>query len=292
MKVLDEVIHQYLEAHITLKETADKTIEAVFLNPSYFRIDKMTEDDRSDFIIYIYPKIQGIIKTYNPKISSFGTYLTSFVSSMLRSWLKMNYKKQAQVKAIEDYAFSEFAINVADSEPEYEVEKSRSLKLDSEIPATLKRYLRSGLKRIPDSTKIMLLALKSEYFLNSSHIEKLQRMTGIPEEKILDMFLLLQVHLYKKKRTYDHHKELQNKSYIMKKRSNLLLDSAEENSCFFEQLKKTKEYHDSLWKKHTESLKKLKICIPSNTEITKILDITTDQIRRLQKHIKDIVESM
>ncbi len=288
MKNLEEVIREYREKRITLKEMADEAIEAVFKNPCYFKLDRMHEDERSDFIMYVYTKMNQIIETYNPNISSFRTYLANFINSMLRSWLRIYFRKQAHEKAIEEYAITEYAVTVSDAEPEYEIEEHEHKQ--TPLPDNVKRYLRSCMKRIPDSTKIMMLALKSEHFINSSHIKKLQKATGIPEEKILDMFLRLQGPLYKKKLLFNHHRELQNKSYILKKRSSLLLESTGDNSYMREQLKKSKEFHNDSWKRYTDKLRRLKIIIPSNLEIAKILGISSDQIRRLQKFVTDSKE--
>lgn len=288
MKILEEVISQYLDKCITLKEASDKTIEAVYKNPFYFRLEKMQEDDRSDFILYLYSKTEQIIQSYKPELSSFRTYLASFIKSMLRSWMKIKYRKEAQSKAIEDYALTEFTVSVSDTEEEYEIENDSYIKNFSEMPLRVRQYLRTCLKKIPDSTKIMLLALKSENFINASHIRKLHKITDIPEEKILDMFLKLQGPLYKKKLLFNHQKEIQNKSYILKKRSGLLLEKTDEQSNFFTQLEKSRDFHDEIWRNQTERLKKTRFFIPSNMEISKVLGITSDQVRRLQKCLRNL----
>ena len=287
MGALEEIVKKYRHGDITLKQAADKVMEIIFKNPRYFFMGNMPEDCKSEFILRVYTKIEHIIKTYNPSKSLFRTYLVFSMQPIRRSLYKAYFQNMAENKAYEEYAAEECSMYAAEDEPEY----GDNLKqLDrNKIPENVKVYLTSCLPKMPDATKIMLLALKSEHFITSEHISKLHNVTGINEDKILDMFLKLRGTLYQRKKSYYHHKELQNKSYILKKRSVFLLETVEKKSNLYEIIEKSKRFQNETWKNQMEKIKSIRTITPTNTEIARILGISCDQIRRLQKHIEGYI---
>ena len=281
MKQIEDVIQQYISKKITLKETIDKTIEKIFRNMPYFGIQEMDEDDKSDFITSVYTRLEQVIKSYEPDKSSFRTYLRGFVHSYYLSWTKQKFKKQANISAIEDYVTEEYEFFAADVEEEYTAEVDK--KATHQESLEVKKKLQTSLKKIPDSTKLMILALKSANFIQPAHIHKLHLLTGIDEQKIFNMFLQLQGSLYKKKRMYAQQKELQNQSYILKKRSLLLLEKANKDSFLYRSLKKAVKFHDKRWRLNTEKLKNSKLLTPSSSEIARILGLQNSVVRRIQQ---------
>ena len=287
MKQLEEIIHQYFEKRITAKEVADKSIETIYKNMCYFGIHDMDEDDRSDFITFFYSKLEQIIQFYNPSKSSFRTYLRGSINSNLMTWKKVKYKLQAKERVVEDYVIDEYTLNIADIGNEYVPEQSDynfepDDSVQPQIPSKIKKRLNSFCKKLPESTKLMILALKSVSYIKPSHIHKLHQLTGIEEEEILDMFLKLQGSLYKKRLLYSRQKEYQNRSYILKKKSMLLLEKTSENSCFYASLKKAIEFYDKRWKFNTERLKKSRLLTPSSAEIARVLGLEANVVRRIQ----------
>jgi len=289
MQQIENVIQQYMEKSITLKEAVDKTIEKIFKNMQYFGIKELDEDDKSDFITVVYTKLEHVIKTYNPEKSSFRTFLRGYIRSYFSSWLKGKCKRQAKSHAVEDYFIEEYEFHAADVEEAYSVDNENrefysETSKEAKIPKKVRTDLNSHLKKIPESTKVMILALKSASFIKPSHIRKLHEITGIDEEKILSMFLQLQGSLYRKKLLHTQQKEMQNLSYILKRRSLILLEKANKDSFFYNSLKKAVEFHDKRWKANTERLKKSKLLTPSCSEIARVLGLETSVVRRIQKY--------
>lgn len=284
MEVLEEIVRLYREKVITIKEAADRVIEFIYKNPQYFRFENLQDDLKSEFILAVYSKIAQIIETYNPSKSLFRTYLVTTIITIRKSLFKSHFREMAQLEACNEYAEEEYNMNIAEPEPEYENELKQ---LDRKnMPEDVKKYLTSCLPKMPDSTKIMMLALKSEHFIKAEHIQKLHEVTGIKENEILDMFLKLRGVLYKKKTNYFHHKELQNKSYILKKRSAYMLNNLHEKTNLYETLKNSTRYQHETWKRHTEIIKSLHTFVPTNHDVSKVLGISDPQIRRLQKFIE------
>ena len=132
----------------------------------------------------------------------------------------------------------------------------------------------------------MMLALKSEHFIKPQHIHKLHKVTGIKETEILDMFQRLRNTLDKRKMNYIHHKELQNKAYILMKRTSFMLDNIKDKTKLYDSLKSATHFHNETWKRHTEILKSLHTIVPTNGDVSKILGLSDPQIRRLQSFIE------
>ena len=289
MEVFEEIITMYRENQISLKEAADKVIGVIYKNPLYFKLDKMTEDQRSDFILRIYSKAEQIIKAYDPSKSLFTTYLATSMMTIRKSQYKSLFKEAAQQKACEEYAEEEYLLNVADEESEYTIEQKP---IDRrKLPDDVRAYLTSCLPKIPDSTKIMMLALKSEHFITAEHIHKLHAVTGLKEKEILEMFLKLRNTIQKKKESYIHRKELHNQSYILKKRFSFMLENMDKKTNYYETIKKSNKYQEKNWKKQTEMIKSANSIIPSNSDVSKILGISDPQIRRLQNFIEGFEKS-
>ncbi|MBO4705242.1 MAG: hypothetical protein J5647_05845 [Spirochaetaceae bacterium] len=284
MEALEETVKKYRNGDITLKQAADKVMEIIFKNPRYFYMGNMPEDCKSEFILRVYTKLEHIIETYDPSKSLFRTYLVFSMQPIRRSLYKSYFQNMAENKAYEEYAAEECSMCAAEEDIEYG-ENLKQLDRNT-IPENVRIYLTSCLPKMPDATKIMMLALKSEHFITSEHISKLHNVTGINEDKILDMFLKLRGTLYKRKKSYHHHKELQNKSYILKKRSMFLLETVEKKSNLYEIIENSKRFQNETWKKQMEKIKSIRTITPTNSEVARILGISGDQIRRLQKFIE------
>ncbi len=74
----DRLIHYYsaYTAHkLTLKETCDKIIEYIFLHPSIFAQNLLTQETRSRILLHLCENMPNLIRRYDPSRSSFITYL-------------------------------------------------------------------------------------------------------------------------------------------------------------------------------------------------------------------------
>ena len=99
MIILEEIIRLYREKAITLKEAADKIIEVIYKNPHYFMFEKMHEDQRSEFILLVYSRMEQIIQTYDPSKSLFRTFLVNAMLTIRKSMFKTFFRESAQRKA-------------------------------------------------------------------------------------------------------------------------------------------------------------------------------------------------
>lgn len=288
MQELEKVIQLYRDGVISEKEALNRTIEAIWQNPQYFKINRLQEDNLSDFIIYLFPRIERSLSIFDPELSSYRTFISGIVTSCLRTWYKNHYKKKAQRMAIDEYSIEEYMLEAAEAEESYNPEHNLEDKIQlDDIPEEAKKFLFSMHRKIPPVTKIMVLMLKSQHYLTPSLIGKISKATGVKEEKLLDMVLIIKQKVFRKEKDLSHNKEMQNMSYILKKRSELLLNSINSESHIYENIKLSNKHQDEHWKLSSRTLRSSGGVAPKNIDIAHMLGLTPAQIRRLQKTINE-----
>ena len=74
------------------KKAVDTLFQYLYFNLGEFGIFETSEDMRSDFVLWLYPKLYYLIGSYNPNRSIFSTYLRMSLSYNWKLFLKKNRK--------------------------------------------------------------------------------------------------------------------------------------------------------------------------------------------------------
>ena len=66
---------------------------------------ELSEDDRSEFILYFYRRIPGLLERYDPELGAFEAYLTTFVRYQVRSFRRLEARRRYKAFLVEDPEF-------------------------------------------------------------------------------------------------------------------------------------------------------------------------------------------
>lgn len=200
----------------------------LYLGLKRFRIDYLTEDSRSDFIAWLYPRLSGIIRNYNEDRSSFNTYITWVIRLSWRTFWRNQYSRDACQRVLETEAFTTLlsveadrsnAENwntcTADTGEDYG-DASGSEKPSDTTVIDKKEVItkRSAKKKEMEARKVFLLACKAGNFLDESAIEKIAKHTGYAEDYIRSTIAIIQNRCKKKRDRMQYAREQQNSCYI------------------------------------------------------------------------------
>ncbi len=287
----------------------------------YFNINKLLlgnkgEDFNSDFALYFYDKIPSLLNNYNPKSSSFLTYLTSYLRFQSKSFSQKQMMKKNtddvtlgeerfQVLAGMDALRNEGRYNLYASEASVSYGKDECEVEQPKIkcrhrPATVAAKDQGGKKKLKKDRSfyfsmsyknrfIFLLACKSCMFLDDAMVAKIAKEIELPVEK-LDSFLeKLRLDCFKSQARIDKMIARRNSHYIKMKAAEKILDHSDEelNSIYCRSVKSHAEHYKG-WM-YANKKDKTQIKFPSNRTIGKYLNINkTSVANNLEKALKEL----
>lgn len=103
---MQENIIEMILADFSRQKSRKKAVDTLF-QYLYFNLDELgiycaNEDMRSDFLLWLYPKLANIIDGYNPERSLFPTYLRMSVSYNWKLFLKRNRERATYTSIAQD----------------------------------------------------------------------------------------------------------------------------------------------------------------------------------------------
>lgn len=152
------------------------------------------EDARSEFILWIYPQLERIVDRFDPEKASFLTYVSVGVKYRYIRFC-MEKAKAAEIRRAAENEETKFCegYNIEDQDEELCVcESSAPYGAASELqekdaavlPCVLERAGKSESAKKRMSRDILLLALKSTFYLSEDLIEKVSVFCEIPREDL------------------------------------------------------------------------------------------------------------
>jgi biotin operon repressor len=186
---LNELYHQYVKGDLGRKEFEGIIFRIMLKNVQYFYFADWDKDEYVDYLCWLYPRLSNAIDNYREKGYSFSTHIIALV----RYSMKEYRSRQA------DHYITEFAawtarvaeMEVYSREPEYLAETSPD---STPPPATLVSSPRAKKVEAPPESvpvnnprQILLLLLKSYYFVSDDFLERIAPAIGMKAEKIRRM---------------------------------------------------------------------------------------------------------
>ncbi len=273
---LNELYVKLSIGEITIEEAGKQVIKCIYLAPKLFNTIKMHDDERSEFILFLLGKMQKIILNYSKGLSSFSTYLTNVVKNLQKSWYRQYYHKQAQQESVKYY---------------YKMEKAELFSCDNTEDYCVTKYDNNASgKKISDDDilKIMVIALKSCYYLTPHHIRLLAKKTGYSEDEIYELKAELEKPLENKIKRYLKDQESINSAYIKRNRCRIELMCIDNDSSMGHQIKKSYDHYTRLWHVNVQKHNKLTYVKPSNIQISRILHVKEHKVYHILDDMKKL----
>ncbi len=263
-KTLNEVYQCIKENRLSLEEGSKKIIEHIYSNPLRFGLVQMSEDERSDFILYLFEHFNNIIMNYSENMSAFSTYIINVVKKKKCAWYRNCFRARAKQESVKQYYINE--------EP----------KVFCEDPILYCNNVKNErLYNHKEALAILVIALKSSYYLTPYHISVLSQKTGYSEKTLCELKERIEQCIQKKIDLCTSTYEKISSSYIKKNSCYYELMRVEKNSCISERLKERHITYTLNWKRHLINYKKKSLIRPSNSQIAEVLNLKEHVVSRI-----------
>ncbi len=274
-KNVNELYESICSENVPLEIASKTVIEYIYNNANKYGMFSMNEDEKSDFIIYLYERMDRILLHYCKNLSSFSTYLLTVTLNFKKTWFKKYYHKRAKSESVKYYYHKEVEYCLNDSNATY---------LDNIY--TELEYSSNNLKK-NEALAILVLALKSCYYLTEYHIEMISKRTGYSKEKIQILKEQLENLIRNKIDKNNLEKERINSAYIKKNSCLFELMYMKKDTPIAERLIKNYYFYTKSWKQNIERLHNIAPIRPSNAHIAGVLGIKEHVVNRLLHEIKN-----
>ena len=245
-------------------------------NPDVFRLSRISEEERSDFIYSMYSCFRHICKEYEKARCPFVPYLQKTVYQRFISWRRACLKDYAMYQSIINEYAGNYELYACESEPEYGADQGSE------------SFLMSSYRK----EDLLVIALKYCYYLSARSIHKLAELTGMPLEKITDCIMKLNKVVKPKQEIYESKMTCLSRCYMLKKRYSFELERM--SDLYGVQAGRVLVSYN-VQKKKCGKLRKevssLRV-FPSNSAISRVTGIPYRQVTRIVHRMRYIAGSL
>ncbi|GHV90649.1 hypothetical protein AGMMS50268_11520 [Spirochaetia bacterium] len=163
---LNSLFKQYAKGILDKREFEGLIFKILLKNSAYFYLFEGDEEETIDYLCWLYPRLSQAIKNYKETGASFAAYISALVRCSVREYIS----RQANHYITEYAAWTAQAVDmeVRNSEPEYPEKRPEP-------------------KIILNPRQILLLLLKSYYFVSDDFLERIALSIGMEKEKLKKM---------------------------------------------------------------------------------------------------------
>lgn len=277
---------QYRAKELTQKETESLLLAEIFKSPKYYGLENPSEDDISNFLLWIHQYIPIILEKYSPTESTFLTYFTTAIRLRYRSWRRQIVKEKVLQEILDNYHYqeslknAEYYMEVADLEPAYLSGPTKEMQ--PRYPLSTKQ-----------ATTVLVLALRSIHILPTSIIERIPPLTGISQVEFQKCTTKIKLYIDKKREQKQELERRINRTYIFCQQHEQELEALDPSMSQYRIVARQYEYRKKLLEKLRNDRKNADFC-PPNRLIEEALSLPQGSVRRIlrnaDKHIAQIRE--
>lgn len=298
-KELNLIPQQLLLGQITVKEAVNRSGTFLMENYPMFGLGKYDDDFRSDIIVAFLERGEHILELYHPEMGEYLNFLFSYVTTLINTRLKSLAKYSIHQKVTQDEALR----MLDEKEIKYQNINYQNL-YSPKIPYSYNKVsaeeLRKTLKDISEGKsdkKLLVLALKSSFYITDPQIEKICRIYKIEKKSFYDIIEFCKNSITHKELRRIKVQERRNFAYYHHKRYKRLLEKLEEdnvtfgNSLLIEKLKQKERRYKNRWKNLNKSFESGLLNLrPTNKTIADLLGICERQVTYCLSCVKKEVE--
>ncbi len=272
---------------ITEKEAVYEMCNFVNKNYPVFGIQLYDEDLRQDIMLDVMEKGRHILHMYNPELGDFFTYFYCFICTFINS----RTKKQAAESVREHVNFSECILELEEKADKYNKIDYTSLEVPK-VPYSYKRIdpkaFQQAVKELslnPDEKKVIILALKSSYYLTDDQIKRICKLYNIDKESFYPLIQHCKNTLCEKMETRQKYIKRRNYAYFHHKRCSSIINQLDDNNltyklkCLKEEIENKEKKHYKNWNKMNASFEKGFLYLrPSTKTVANLMGICERQV--------------
>lgn len=271
----DEIARNVQNGTLQLTDAITQVLQFIFLNKPYFALTALSEDDFSEFLLFIYPSVEKSFTCYSRTKASYLTYLQNIIRFSLKSWFRIEKERKYSHKCIinNEYELLIKYDDIIQEQDDFAAE-------DTPCYNIIDKHKDYPIKEI-----ILVLAMKSCYYLEENHIQKLSELTGIDIDTLWSWKEELDSTLDKKVSEMNKLVNSRNKTFFQKKVVESQLSNIDSETSFYNLKEKSLQYHTRVWNSKNNSNYTRSIS-PTNNNIARTLNIPIRRINSLISKIK------
>jgi hypothetical protein len=163
---LSSILKEYQQGQLDRKQLEGKIFQFILEHPQYYHLRTWDKDLLADFTGWLYPRIHHAIDRYKRTGASFDTYIGALIS-----WSFREYRVRTENHGIVEDAFWKAQardLSLRDQEPDYAEER----------PAP---------KPLLQARPVLMLLLKSYYFISDDFASRAAPALGLSKEELLQL---------------------------------------------------------------------------------------------------------
>ncbi|MCM1321980.1 MAG: hypothetical protein NC041_08365 [Bacteroides sp.] len=267
----EKLYEQTAEGLLSKEDTAHFIMEQLYTHPAFFGINTLTQDERSEYILHLYPLLLRITDIFNPESGTFLGYVQAIIRRNMKSWKKRQQEKSMKNEfCYQLHLENDFDQSIASETEASYFNHTAALKQQS-APALDKQMQKKHLD-------ILILACKSSVYLTEQHIEKLSKLTSKSQKELWDIKNQLDNSVAGKLQKRQKKLESANISYMRRFNSKQALNNAGADPYLSEKYKNRFLFHDKMWKKQRKIASEYTIT-PSCSKIAEVLHTSTYKVQ-------------
>jgi hypothetical protein len=280
-----ECYRAYKDGKMSINTCCNRIIELVFKNPNYFQIGRLQTDLKSHLIILLYDSLDSILKKYNEQYGSFVTYLAATIKGLKTRCFRDFYRQSATEMTVCDYYRNCY---LEEDDPVFKNSYIASISPIDYISKKIipRPYIVPSKKiqkevsytHLCSSQKLLIIALKSAYFLDNTIIQKMAPYTKLSTIELEKICLNLKKSLESRRIKYDSKMQMINHEFLLKNRCLQELKYQSKDTYTYQNRLKAYKFHTKRWKIMLANKPKPRYLCPKNREIADILHISEDQV--------------
>lgn len=303
---LDDIPDLVKSKKLSTNEACIQVYLILYTNPARFNIHDMDEDTRSDFLLYfLQKKAQQLLENYNPLISPFGAYIYKTIqTSRMTFCSKLSEKSNYSQICFEDSKNSFYEqMEYTENQVTDVAEPAKKFDLHSEsqeIPQIVfKRIFQKAPHRLAVAESqdrklkrgILILALKSAWYINDEQIQKVSTFCQIPPSVLTTTVCRLKSGLITKALNRKIIEDNRNRAYsfVRNYRMQLAQGEGSMDKIKFKRIQKKLDFQFESWFSKNTKLQSGSLRIsPSNSEVASALGLTSRLVSFYMRKLKDI----
>ncbi len=300
MHELETIIESFQKNEIDSGEMRNRLLEFMFTNKHRLGMTILDEDEFSDFLVFMTPKLERIIGKYTSEIGTFSTYFIG-VLNISRQWWQKKHSEKLQKRRcctfVSEEAYEEKSSFYTDNESARSIEINESTvsleELEKKVQEklTYKKMGRSSRNKElkisreeQSATMLLVLALKSCYFIDEPMMLKIAEITNRDPQWLSAVLSEARSTIEAKVRHIKKIEQARNASYFFRKQ--LLMHRQELQDLYSSMITKDEKLkiHTQRWEKCVKAIgKKNHRLSPSNVTVARILGLNARQVAYILK---------
>lgn len=252
-------------------------------HPFFYGIGMLTEDQRSEFLIWMRNNLQALITKFREGPVSFRSFARVCVWRTVRVWLRREVKKNARNNCLPENLLAEFTYDADKSEDvtakSIETARDRHSYTSPKIPEILSKKKKQILRNL-----VHIAACKACNEIDETMTARLAKFLEIPQKAFEEEIELLRKETVGKKDTRQKVIEKRNRAFFFHKKFEFELSRMDRSNISYETILKSYRKNTENWKTINEQLTHKYQAYPSLGQISRLTGINERRISFYLNH--------